>query len=686
MTQILEFVLLGLGPGALIAGLALGIVLTYRGSGAINLATGTVAVLGAYVFYDLKTSGDLFLPPIPFCPSQLSLGGPWPTPPAVGVALLVCALTGALIEVLVWRPLRQAPPLAKLLASLGVFLAIQSVIVIRFGTSGQLAPPVFQGLANRSVSLFGARVPADRLALFVIVVAVGGVLALLYRRTRFGLATRAAQESESNAVLWAISPQRLSMANTVLGAVVSGGLGVLAASQTQLDPQTIPLAVIPALAAALLARFTSFGIAVAVGVLMGVLQSEIGYLQALSWFPTDRGGQPLPGVSDLLFFLIIVGAMLWRGKSLPQRGAIAERRLPDAPAARRLAAPACASGAVLLIAFLVLPFDYRQALINSLLGMLLCLSLVVVTGFVGQISLLQVALAGVCGFVVSELATHFGVGFPLGPLLGCGVALLLGMVTAIPALRVRGVSLAIVTLAGAQALDTFWFENVRWGGGLSSLTVPPPQLFGIGLGPAASFPVNNAVPPSPTFGLFCSVVVVLAGIGVASLRRSSLGDRMLAVRSNERAAAAAGIDVRGVKLAAFAIASVIAGAAGSLYAYDFGAVSADRFSVLLALGFIAYAYVGGITTVRGAALAGLGVADGILSHFLNDVLGIPDTYQLLVGGLLLILIIVKNPGGLASAPDPRIMLRRLRRPGRDAAPPGAAAASGTAAVAVEAGR
>src|SRR3954471_8644469 len=120
------------------------------------------------------------------------------------------------------------------------------------------------------------------------------------------------------------------------------------------------------------------------------------------------------------------------------------------------------------------------------------------------------------------------------------------------------------------------------------------------LGPPARFPVNGSSVPSPVFGLVCTVVVVALGMFVAALRRSDLGARMLAVRSNERAAAGAGIDVRAVKLAGFGVSSFIAGVAGALYAYNFGSVTAGRFGIVTALAFVAFAYLGGITTVSGA--------------------------------------------------------------------------------------
>src|SRR6266487_3770161 len=176
MQQFVLFVLLGLGSGALIAGIALGVVLSYRGSGTINLATGGIALLGAYAFYGLRTGGYLFLPPVPFLPHHIQLGGPWSTLPAFVVALAVCALTGGLFDVLVLRRLRGASPLAKLLASLGLLITIQAVAVLRFGTSGQAGPAVLPNGPNDVVHVFGATVPSDRFVLAGIVAVAAALL------------------------------------------------------------------------------------------------------------------------------------------------------------------------------------------------------------------------------------------------------------------------------------------------------------------------------------------------------------------------------------------------------------------------------------------------------------------------------------------------------------------------------
>jgi branched-chain amino acid transport system permease protein len=669
MSHFLLFVLLGLGPGALVAGIALGIVVSYRGSGLINLATGAIAMLGAFVFFGLRTGGYLFLPPIPFAPHRVQLGDPWPILPAFVLALLVCVATGVLFDILVLRRLRAASPLAKLLASLGLLLVLQAIIVLRFGTSGQAAPPVLPAdPAKDVVHVFGVDVPSDRFVLLGIVLAMTALLSLVYRRTRFGLATRAAAEDETKAVFAGLPPNEISLANTVIAALLAGALGVLVAPQSQLDSTTIALAVVPALGAALLAGFTSFWIAALAGIGMGVIDSLNTYASSQHWYPLSQG-VPIPGVSELIYLLIIVAAMFWRGGRVPRRGLVVERRLPRAPEASRLLVSAGGSLAICVLAMLVMPFDFRQALINSLIGTIVCLSLVIIVGFVGQLSILQVALAGVSAFTVSKLSVHAGIGFPFAPLIGAVAATALGTLVAISALRVRGVNLAVVTLAAAVAIEKFAFANPTIGGGAAGAPVSSPQLLGLNLGTDAGFPINGGQLPSPVFGLLCAVLAVALGLGVASLRRGEMGKRMLAVRSNEAAAAAAGVDVRKVKLIAFAISSFIAGIAGSLYAYNFGSVTASRFGIVTALGFVAYAYLGGITTIRGAAIGGLLVGEGLAIHAINKWFGVPVSYQLLIAGLALIATIIANPGGIAAGlPSLPGATRRRAQPASVVAP------------------
>ncbi|HEY1369243.1 MAG TPA: ABC transporter permease [Gaiellaceae bacterium] len=632
MQDVLLYGALGLGAGSLIASIALGVVLIYRGSGVINVAAGAIAMLAAYIFWALRTGYFGF---------HLS------SPPAFVVTLVCMAAFGVAIELAIFRPLRDAAPLAKLAASLGLLLVLESGMIVIFGNSLKSAPAV---LPSDTVTFFDRVVPRDRFLLTGIVVVVAALLAALYRWTPFGLSTRAASENEVSAMLAGLSPGRLAVVNTCLASVVAGGLGVLVAPLIALDAQTLAFQVVPALGAALLAGFTSFFVACFAGLAIGVVQSLLIYWGTQSWFPTDSGGIPLRGLSELFVFLVIVLALFLRGASLPGRGEVVEKRLPVVPRPERLLRPATISALVGTVALIVFPYDFRQALINSMLGIVICLSLVVIIGFVGQISVVQLALAGVAGFTMSHLTTDVGgvwAKFPISLLIGASVATIVGLVVAVSALRVRGVSLAVVTLAAAVALEQFGFLNARWGGGPQGSPVAQPALGGLDLSPGGPFRGVDGKIPSPVFGFLVLALTILLGLLVANTRRSSLGLRMLAVRSNERAAAAAGINIRNTKLAGFGIASFIAGMAGALYAYNFGSVSYSRFGAVAALGLIAFAYFGGITMVSGAVIAGIGATEGLLPHAFDRWLGLSGNWALLIGGFALIVTLLVNPEGIA---------------------------------------
>jgi branched-chain amino acid transport system permease protein len=165
------------------------------------------------------------------------------------------------------------------------------------------------------------------------------------------------------------------------------------------------------------------------------------------------------------------------------------------------------------------------------------------------------------------------------------------------------------------------------------------------------------------FGFVALLVTIAMCLLVASLRRGDFGQRMLAVRSNERAAAAAAVDVRLVKLIAFSISAGIAGVAGALYAYNFGSVSANRFSALTALALIAFAYAGGITLVSGAVFAGLISTEAIVPHMMDKWLGINGNWFLLFGGVILIFTLIQHPEGVAGA-----FYKQMHKRRRPAAP------------------
>ena len=495
--------------------------------------------------------------------------------------------------------------------------------------------------------MLGAVIPVDRFILTGIVIVVAAALAALYRWTRFGLATRAASENEVAAMLSGLSPNRLSMTNTLLASPDRRRGRHPRGVDHPARPETLPLQIVPALAAALIAALHLVRHRVRAGIGIGILDSLLQYASAQSWFP-QSGGVALPGVNELLVFVIIVvvhvparrqrspAAASWSSAACPRRRA----RGTWSRTALVLRRSSARSPLV------VLPFDFREALINTLIGTVMALSLVVITGFVGQISVVQLALAGVAGFTISHLAVNAGIAFPSRRSLGIAVAAVIGLITAVSALRVRGVSLAVVTLAAAVAIAELRLRQHHLGRRPDRLAGARAEAASASTSARAPrSAASTATCPSPVFGwvvLICACCVCLL---VGLVRRGTLGQRMLAVRSNERAAAAAAINPRNVKLFAFGISAVIAGVAGALYAYNFGSVSADRFDAFTALSLIAFAYAGGITLISGAVFAGLISTQALFPYALDKWFGLNGNWFLLFGGVILIVTLHPEPGG-----------------------------------------
>jgi branched-chain amino acid transport system permease protein len=640
MAQIFLFAVLGLGSGAFIAGIATGLVVMYRGSGIINLAMGAQAMVAGYAFWGF-TSGEF----------GFKLGK-WL---AVPLALVVVLLLGALMEVLAFRRLRAAAPVAKLVASLGILLFLAAGFTLWFGPQPVNEPSL---LPSGNISVVGVGVPESGLIVAVAAVLVAVALTILYRFTRFGLATRATAESEVSGVLAGLSPNGLAMANTLLASLVVGILGVLAGSLTSLNPTTVPLLVVPALAAALFARFTSAIVACLVGLAVGVVENLVYFASVQTWFPKDQG-TPLPGLDQLLEFLLVVVALFVMGSRLPGRSAVTEKRLPSVPLPERFLRPTIGFGIVTVIALIFLPFGWREALLTSQVAIVLMLSIVVITGYVGQISIVQLPLAGVAGFTMAHIGEAWHLGFGVAPVLGVLAATAVGLFIGASALRVRGVQLAVVSLAAAVAIEQFWFTNTVWGESNTGNPVAEPKVFGIDLGNLAAFRGIDGQIPSPMLGFLFLAILIVVGLFVANLRRTNLGQQMLAVRANERAAAGAGISVSNVKLMAFGISSFIAGISGVMAAYNYNSVSANNYDALSSLSIVAFAYVGGITTLTGAIAAGLITTEALVPYVFQTYLHISGSWALLVGGFFLVfnLIFAPNGVGLATRRD----VGRLRR-------------------------
>ncbi|ETA05564.1 ABC transporter [Gordonia alkanivorans CGMCC 6845] len=646
MTDHLAFLVLGLGNGAVFAALGLALVMTFKSSGVVNFATGAVALYAAYTYAFLR-QGEL-LNPIPGFPTTISLGSDAGVAVALLISVVIAAILGVILYLLVFRPMRTAPALAKAVAAIGLMLVIQALIALRVGEDTPSVGPIFK---VETFKIGSSTVPTDRLLLAVVIVGLAICAGLVLRYTRFGVATEAAAESEKGALVTGLSPDRIAIANWALSSATAGLGGVLIAPIVPLNPVAYTMFIVPALAAALVGNFTAISVTVGAGLVIGMLQSEATKLQTTwDWMPDA-------GVAEAVPLILIIGFLLVRGQPLPGRGAVIRQDLGRSPRPQHLLVPGIIGVVVAVIALLTTSGSLRLAVIATMIYGIIALSQVVVTGYAGQVSLAQLTLAGVGAYALSRLTEDLNLPFPIAPLLAACAATVIGVIVGLPALRVRGLPLMVATLALAVFCEAFWFRNPSLNGGLQGAPVDAPSIFGIDLGIGAGEGY-----PRLAFGILCLVVLTVVAYGVAALRRSGLGAAMLAVRANERSAAAAGINVGVTKLIAFAIASFLAGLGGALLAYQQTLATAGTYAVFAGIGLFAVTYVAGVTSISGAILAGV-IAPGGVMYFAVDKYASFGDYYMLVSGILLVLTVVTSPDGLVG------YLHTLPYPGRRSAPP-----------------
>ena len=648
MSTHLSNLLLGLGGGAVIAALALGLVVTHRAGNVVNFGHGAIGTYLAFAYYELRATGDIVHPLlVPFVPSRFHLL-PRPTvASALVIVMILAALVGALCYLLIFRPLRTAPPLARVVASLGLMTYLIGVMGLRFSGQSAALLSVDGPLPTDVVELAGVRNIADRYWLALIVV-VGAVLIwAISRFTNFGLATRASAENETGAVLLGISADRIGLLNWMLAAVLAGLAMILAAPITKLDPATTSLLIVPALGAALLGRFTSIGVTVATGLGIGMVQSELLHAQSeWEWLPNIGLQQGVP-------FALVLVALILRSDRTPGRGELATTSgLPPAPDPGRTLTVTTVVVVVAAVALFALDSDWRLGIILSAIATIMTLSVIVLTGLVGQISLATFALAGTAAFAMVRANEDLGLGFPWSPLAGVLAAVMVGTFAGLPAIRIRGLTLAIATLAAATAIEELVFGWKWFTGGLGGTAVEPARV------PGVDFDIFALGPgfPRQTFGLLTLAVMLGCMAMVVNLRRSATGRQWLAVRANERAAEAIGISAPRVKLSANAIAALLAGIGGTLIAYQSQSVSKDSFGALDSLVVVAIGYLAGIAAPVAALVAGALTEGGLLTVVMNRLNDDASSYQFAVNGLVLIVAAVRFPSGIVGTTS------RLARP------------------------
>ncbi|WP_395359891.1 ATP-binding cassette domain-containing protein [Streptomyces sp. YH02] len=570
-----ELTLAGLAVGSAAALTGIGLIVTYRATGVLNLAHGAVAMICAYVL------------------RQLVVVWGWPLPAGALVTLLVVAPgIGLVLDLAVFRPLarREANPAQSLVASIGVFVLLVGAAVLLWGQGARDDVPV----------LLGDDPWAQLGAVVALVCLVGSVT----RWTRFGRELRAVIDNRPLALLSGIDADRVAATGWAFGSFTAGLTGVLLAPYVRLAPYGMPLLVLEVLAVAVIARMRSLPVAVVAALALGIAQAQLTRLHPEGW-----AGPLVQAVGANLFVVALLVAAL----VLPGIGGKGRDALP--PPVRSGRVP----GAVWLVVgvLFLLPLGFAGSDLHTAIQVpalaVILLSLVVVAGRGGQIALGQAAYAGL-GALFTALLTARGI--PGLPALGLAVPLVgaVGLLTGWPAIRRHGLALALVTLATGVAVSRF-------------VLTQPYATAGLSLGRPAGFADDRA--------FYALELVVLAGclVLVAALRRGRTGRALAALRDHEPGAEAAGVAVPGLKLLAFVLGAALAALGGGLLGMGLRAFDPEAYDPVRGLLWFAAVLVLGadslltplaaaavLTTLDAGAYAGTAaVALGLLAAFTGRV-------------------------------------------------------------------
>lgn len=605
MTQVIQLAIIGLGAGAVYALVASGLVLVYQGSGVLNFAQGAFVMLAGFLFYQLNGASH------------------WSAGPAFVVSVLIMAPVGAVVYFGVMRPLRNAAGLTRVIATLGVMIAIQGAAGLIWGEEAREVP---QFLPANAWHVGQVAIPIAQVILLAIAVLVTGALWAAFRFTTAGLAMRATAQREQAAAALGWPPGALSLASWVLGAVMAGIAGVLILPIEAVQLGTAPLIVVPALAAALVGGFESFPLAFVGALGLGILESEAS---------SYNGGAS--GLAETLPVLVILLLFVVRGTNLPVRGHVSAL-LPKVGTGAitwwTVVPTAIVGGWLILTAF---PPELTDALTVMFGWALVLLSLVVLLGYAGQLSLGQFAVAGVAALVAGRLSAD--VPFIVAFLIGVVATIPAGLAFAVPALRTRGVTLAVVTLGLGTAVSQMVFANDSLIGGTAGTSVSAPSLFGWSIDPITF---------SQRYATVAFVLFILCGLLVANLRRGRSGRELIAVRANERAAATLGISVFRAKMYAFACAAGIAGVGGVILGFSSVIVDYSNFAPTNGILAAGYAVIGGVGFILGPVF-GSQFAPGAFGDWLTrQIFGTGSYWLVLLGGLTLPLILIQDKNGIVN--------------------------------------
>jgi len=610
-------VLIGAVLGTVTALLAMGLILIYRTDNIINFAYGSMGGIGGVLAVTLHLDGGM---PYPIA-AVLGLGA------GLGI--------GALVELLVIRRFANSSRLVLTVATIGLAQILGGIelIIPRLFNSAGLVGGFTTPWSSFGINLSPVRFTGDHILIVAVVPPVIMALAWFLLKTDAGAAVRAAAENRERALLLGIPIQRLS----TMVWIIAGGLAALTAIAKAPFAGSVstalggPTLLLPALAAATVAKMENLPRAFVAGVGLGILD------QVVFW-NTGKAS-----TMDVAFLLVILLALLAQKNKLTRAQAAGAsswslagivrpipaelRALPEIQAAR-IGLPVVG----LLLAVLVpRALDASDLLLLSVacVWAMVAVSLVVLTGWGGAISLGQFAIVG-CGAVMAgNLLNRTGLDYfailLIAGITGGVLALLIGL----PALRIRGLFLAVTTLAFAVALDSYFLNTTNFPG-LIPGGIQRPILW-------QRFPLDRGL----TMYYLCLAFLVASILGAIGVRKGRTGRALIATKDNERAAAASAVPTTSLKLTAFLFSGVIAGVAGGLYVVAVRAVGNGSFLPSLSLEVFSTAVIGGLGSIGGAVF---GVS---LFRFLGRVLS--GELRLIVSGAGLLVVLLVLPGGLGQA-------------------------------------
>jgi branched-chain amino acid transport system permease protein len=611
--NLFTFTVLGLITAAAYAIASSGLVITYATSNVFNMAHGAIGMVSAFMFWQLTV--------------------PWGVPMVVSALLVVLVfapLLGALLERTMMRHLTNASVTVSLTVTVGLFVLLLGLAqTVWTGGVARDMPPFFAG---RSVGLAGINISYHDLLTLLLAGLVAAGLYLLLNRTRTGTGMRAIVDNRELLALHGARPHRLGMLSWAIGCGLAGLAGVMLASKIGFEYITLTLVVINAFAAAMVGRLKSLPRTFVGAILLGVvIEWSIGL--GSTYLPGGiQDSDVYKGVIASLATIFLFGAML----ALPQEklrvGRVEGANLVALPSRQR----ALASGAVLVvvvgIATQVVGPGTTSSLGRGLALASIMLSLVLLAGYGGDMSLAQLTFAGFGALTVVKWgAPIFGGQVSVLSILAAGlVAGAFGALVALPALRLRGLYLGLGTLAFAVAMDEIVFKK---------------PLLGFQLGGGATITRPSLFESEAASAVYVAIGFVLLALLVLELRRSRFGRLLLASRDSPAALSTLGQSITRTRVATFAIAAAIAGMGGVLLANAQVAVGDQDFFFFQNLPLLLLVVVGGITSITGALIGGL---------FLGLSPTITDLFPT-VGGLLNLLIgfaavmLGRNPNGIAGA-------------------------------------